>query len=34
MDIGDTGRHSNGGVFANSTFGQALEAKELRIYSY
>ena len=31
MDIGDTGRHSDGGVLANSTFGQPLEAKELCI---
>ena len=31
MDIGDAGRHSDGGVLVNSTFGQALEAKELCI---
>ena len=34
MDIGDAGRHSDGGVLTNSTFGQALEAKELYMYSY
>ena len=26
VDIGDAGRHSDGGVFSNSAFGQAMEA--------
>ena len=31
VDIGDTGRHSDGGVFSNSAFGQAMEAGELSL---
>ena len=31
VDIGNTGRHSNGGVLANSLFGKALEASTLSI---
>ena len=29
VDIGDNGRHSDGGVFSNSTFGTALEQQKL-----
>ena len=29
MDIGDAGRHSNGGVFSNSELGKVMEADEL-----
>ena len=31
IDIGDAGRHSDGGVLSNSSFGQAMEAGELLI---
>ena len=31
VDIGDAGRHSDGGVFSNSTFGQAMEAGKLSL---
>ena len=31
VDIGDAGRHSDGGVFSNSAFGQAMEAGELSL---
>ena len=31
MDLGDAGRHSDGGVLANSEFGQALESGSLSI---
>ena len=31
MDIGNCGRHSDGGVFANSEFGQAIESGALSI---
>ena len=31
VDIGDTGRHSDGGVLANSLFGKALEGGTLAI---
>ena len=31
VDIGDAGRQSNGGVFANSDFGQAIENQPLHI---
>ena len=31
VDIGDAGRQSNGGVFANSDFGQAIENQTLHI---
>ena len=33
VDIGDTGTHSSGGVFANSIFGQALENDNLSLPS-
>lgn len=29
--VGDAGRHSDGGIFGNSTFGQALEDGDLNI---
>ena len=31
LDIGDAGRHSDGGVLANSTFGQAMEGGRLSL---
>ena len=31
VDIGDAGRHSDGGVFGNSVFGQAMEAGTLSL---
>ena len=31
VDIGDAGRHSDGGVLSNSAFGQALESGTLSI---
>ena len=31
VDIGNTGRHSDGGVFSNSSFGQAIESSSLAI---
>ena len=31
LDIGDNGRHSDGSVFSNSTFGQALDAGSLNL---
>ena len=31
VDIGDTGRHSNSGVFANSNFGKQLLSNQLEI---
>ena len=31
IDIGDAGRHSDGGVFSNSPFGQAMENSELSL---
>ena len=31
MDIGNTGRHSDGGVLSNSEFGQALEDGSLSL---
>ena len=31
VDIGDAGRHSDGGVFSNSAFGQAMEGGELSL---
>lgn len=31
MDIGEVGRHSDGGVLSNSSFGQALEERSLSI---
>ena len=31
VDIGDAGRHSDGGVFSNSAFGQAIESESLAI---
>ena len=31
MDLGDSGRHSDGGVLSNSDFGQALENDSLSI---
>ena len=31
MDIGEAGRHSDGGVLSNSLFGQALEEGSLSI---
>ena len=31
VDIGDAGRHSDGGVFSNSSFGQAIESESLAI---
>lgn len=31
MDIGDAGRHSDGGVLANSSFGQALQENKFCI---
>ena len=31
IDIGDAGRHSDGGVFRNSPFGQAMENSELSL---
>ena len=31
VDIGEAGRHSDGGTLSNSTFGQNLEADELHI---
>ena len=31
VDIGNAGRHSDGGVLSNSSFGQAMEAGELSI---
>ena len=30
IDVGDTGSHSDGGVLANSSFGQALEESLLQ----
>ena len=31
VDIGEVGRHSDGGVLSNSSFGEALEAGALSI---
>ena len=31
LDVGDAGRHSDGGVFMNSAFGQAMEAGTLSL---
>ena len=31
IDIGDAGRHSDGGIFSNSAFGRAMEAGELAL---
>ena len=31
MDVGDAGRHSDGGVFSNSEFGKALDSDMLGI---
>lgn len=31
VDVGDAGRHSDGGVLSNSAFGQALEDEELHL---
>ena len=31
MDVGDAGRHSDGGVFSNSEFGKALDSGMLGI---
>ena len=31
MDIGEAGRHSDGGVLSNSDFGEALEERSLSI---
>ena len=31
LDVGDCGRHSDGGVLSNSTFGQALDSGKLSI---
>lgn len=31
VDVGDAGRHSDGGVFTNSAFGQAMEAESLSL---
>lgn len=31
LDIGDNGRHSDGSVFSNSSFGQAIEANSLNL---
>ena len=33
VDIGEVGRHSDGGVLSNSAFGQALEENTLSIPS-
>ena len=33
VDIGDNGRHSDGGVFVNSSLGQALESNQLQLPS-
>ena len=33
MDVGNTGRHSDGGVLSNSEFGQALEDGSLSLPS-
>ena len=32
IDIGDAGRHSDGGVLSNSAFGQAMESGELHVH--
>ena len=31
LDAGDCGRHNDGGVLSNSTFGQALDSGKLSI---
>ena len=31
VDIGDAGRHSDGGVFSNSELGKAMDAGELSL---
>ena len=33
LDIGNYGRHSDGGVFANSAFGEAMEPGSLRYFA-